>query len=222
MGIPRLVAVVGAGNMGAGIAQKIAMEGFQVQLADMDIDRATAGRDRIAASLEEAVARRVLSAEAAGASLARVTPVGNLAELAEADLVIEAIFEDLLIKKELFRTLDSVCKPGAVLATNTSSFYVHELSIVTRRQGEVVGLHYFFHPAKNRLLEVVPGPLTRPGVVADMERFAEAHGKTPLRTTDSPGFVVNRFFVPWLNEAVRLLEAGVADIPSIEAAAKEL
>jgi len=221
MPLPRLVAVVGAGNMGAGLAQKIAMEGFDVLLADMDLDRATRGKETIAAGLKQAVERRVLREPAAQATLDRVTPVGDLADLADADLVIEAIFENLLAKKELFRKLDDVCKEGCVLATNTSSFYVHELASVTRRQGHVIGLHYFFHPAKNRLLEVIPGPLTRPEVTADMDAFAEAHGKTGIRTKDAPGFAVNRFFVPWLNEAVRLLEEGVGNISSIEAAAKK-
>lgn len=217
---PSIVAVVGAGNMGAGIAQKIAQEGFTVLLADLDLERATAGVARIRASLEQAVERRILRPEAAEATLARVTPVGGLEGLANADLVIEAVFEDLLIKKELLRKLDGICREGCVLASNTSSFYVGELASVTRRPGHVVGLHYFFHPAKNRLLEVIPGHLTRPDVVAAMVRFAEAHGKTALVCRDAPGFVVNRFFVPWLNEAVRLLEESVADIATIEAEAK--
>jgi len=221
MGFPTTVAIVGAGNMGAGIAQKIAMEGFDVLLADMDLARATVGKERIAKSLEQGVARRVLNEKQAEATLARVTPVGDLAGLADADLVIEAVFENLLVKKELLRKLDAVCKPSCILASNTSSFYVGELASVTERPGKVVGLHYFFHPAKNRLLEVVPGHLTDPQVVEDMERFAEAHGKTAIRTKDAPGFAVNRFFVPWLNEAVRLMEEGIADIPSIEAASKK-
>ncbi|MCO4769753.1 MAG: enoyl-CoA hydratase/isomerase family protein [Deltaproteobacteria bacterium] len=217
----KTVGIVGVGNMGAGIAQKIAMEGFAVRVADMNGERARAGRQTISDSLDEAVARRVLSEVEAKAALERVTAVESLEGLAECDLVIEVIFENLLVKKELFRNLDSICKPGCVLATNTSSFYVHELASVTRRPGEVVGLHYFFHPAKNRLLEVIPGPLTRPEVTAEMVRFAEAHSKTALVCKDAPGFVVNRFFVPWLNESVRLLEEGVANIPTIEAAAKQ-
>ncbi len=217
----KTVGIVGVGNMGAGIAQKIAMEGFDVRVADMSGERARAGKETIASSLEQAVQRRVLNEVAAKAALDRVTAVESLEGLADCDLVIEVIFENLLAKKELFRTLDSICKPGCVLATNTSSFYVHELASVTRRPGECVGLHYFFHPAKNRLLEVVPGPLTRPEVTAEMVRFAEAHSKTALVCKDAPGFVVNRFFVPWLNESVRLLEEGIADIPSIEAAAKQ-
>jgi enoyl-CoA hydratase/3-hydroxyacyl-CoA dehydrogenase len=220
MAVRNIVAVVGSGNMGAGIAQKIAMSGFSVLLADVDLERAATGMGHIERSLDEAVERRVLDRAAADEALARVTPVGDLDRLADADLVIEAVFEDLLVKKDLFRQLDTLCKESCVLATNTSSFYVHEMASVTRRPGHVVGLHYFFHPAKNRLLEIIPGPLTRPEVRADMERFAAAHGKTAIHTTDSPGFAVNRFFVPWLNEAVRLLEEGAADIASIDAAAK--
>lgn len=216
-----VVGIVGVGNMGAGIAQKIAMEGFTVRVADMSAERARAGKQRIADSLDEAVERKVLSEVAARAALDRVTPVDDLSGLADCDLVIEVIFENLLAKKDLFRALDQVCKPGCVLATNTSSFYVHELASVTRRQGHVVGLHYFYHPAKNRLLEVIPGPLTLPEVTADMVRFAEAHSKTGLVCKDAPGFVVNRFFVPWLNESVRLLEDGVAEIATIEEAAKK-
>lgn len=216
----QIVGIVGVGNMGAGIAQKIAMEGFTVRVADMSVERAAVGKQKIAASLEQAVARRVLNEIQAKAALDRVTPV-DLNGLSDCDLVIEVIFEDLLVKKDLFRKLDAICKDGCVLATNTSSFYVHELASVTRRQGDVVGLHYFFHPAKNRLLEVIPGPLTRPEVTAAMVRFAEAHSKTALVCKDAPGFAVNRFFVPWLNEAVRLLEDGTADIASIDAAAKQ-
>jgi enoyl-CoA hydratase/3-hydroxyacyl-CoA dehydrogenase len=218
---PSTVAVVGAGNMGAGIAQKIAMEGFAVRLADLGLEQAKAGVERIRKSLEQAVERKIVRPEVAEAVLARVTPVGSHAELADVDLVIEAVFENLLVKKELFRSLDEHCRPGCVLATNTSSFYVAELASVTRRPGHVVGLHYFFHPAKNRLLEVIPAHLTDPAVTAAMVRFAEAHGKTALVCKDAPGFVVNRFFVPWLNEAVRLLADGTADIATIEAEAKD-
>jgi enoyl-CoA hydratase/3-hydroxyacyl-CoA dehydrogenase len=217
---PRVVGIVGAGNMGAGIAQKVAQEGYAVRLADVDGARARAGKDRIAASLAQAVSRRVLTEEQAHSTLGRITAVEDLSELADVDLVIEVIFEDILAKKALFRTLDTICREGCVFATNTSSFYVAELSQTTTRPGLFVGLHYFFHPAKNRLLEIIPGHLTRPAVVDAMFRFAEGHGKTALLVKDSPGFAVNRFFVPWLNESVRMLEEGVADIPSIDAAAK--
>jgi enoyl-CoA hydratase/3-hydroxyacyl-CoA dehydrogenase len=218
---PRTIAIVGAGNMGAGIAQKIAQEGYQCLLADMSLERAQAGLERIGASLQQAVERRILSEEQRAATLSRITAVGELGALGEADLVIEAIFEDLDIKKQLLRDLDRCCKPGCVLATNTSSFYVQQLADATQRPELVVGLHYFYHPAKNRLLEVIPARETPPELTAAMVRFAEGHGKTALVVADRPGFAVNRFFVPWLNEAVRLVEEGVADIPTVEQVARQ-
>ena len=217
---PRTIAIIGAGNMGAGIAQKIAQDGYRCLLADMSIEQAEAGREHIAASLHQAVERRILSEEQRAAALSRITPVAGLESLGEADLVIEAIFENLDIKKQLFRDLDRNCKPHCVLATNTSSFYVQQLADVTERAELVLGLHYFFHPAKNRLLEVIPARETLAEVSAAMVRFAEGHGKTALLVADRPGFAVNRFFVPWLNEAVRLVEEGIADIATVEEVAK--
>ncbi|MBJ96043.1 MAG: 3-hydroxyacyl-CoA dehydrogenase [Rickettsiales bacterium] len=217
---PKLVAVVGAGNMGAGIAQKIAQEGYSVLLADVDLERAERGRAIIETSLHQAVERRIVSKAQRAETLSRITAVGSLELLAEADLVIEAIFEDLAAKRQLFQQLDRCVGPNCVLATNTSSFYVEQLAEVTERPELVVGLHYFFHPAKNRLLEVIAGQHTLPEVIAAMVRFAEGHGKTALQVADRPGFAVNRFFVPWLNEAVRLVHEGLADRPSVEAAAK--
>jgi len=207
--------------MGAGIAQKIAQEGYRCLLADMSLERAQAGRARIGASLQQAVERRILSEDQRAATLSRITAVGEFEALGEADLVIEAIFEDLDVKKQLLRDLDRCCKAECVLATNTSSFYVQQLADVTDRPELVVGLHYFYHPAKNRLLEVIPARETLPEVSAAMVRFAEGHGKTALLVADRPGFAVNRFFVPWLNEAVRLVEEGVADIPTVEQVARQ-
>jgi len=218
---PETIAIVGAGNMGAGVAQKIAQEGYRCLLADLSVEQAERGREHIAASLQQAVERRILSEPERLATLDRITPVGGLAGLAEADLVIEAIFEDLDTKKRLFQDLSEHCPAHCVLATNTSSFYVQELADVTTNPERVVGLHYFYHPAKNRLLEVIPAAETLPEVTAAMVRFAEGHGKTALLVADRPGFAVNRFFVPWLNEAVRMLEEGLADIPTIERVARE-
>ena len=206
--------------MGAGIAQKIAQEGYAVLLADVDLERALAGRAHIEASLKQAVDRRILSEDQSAAALARITAVGSLEDLGEADLVIEAIFENLDSKKQLLAELDRHCQENCVLATNTSSFYVQQLADVTNRPELVVGLHYFYHPAKNRLLEVIPGNETLPEVKEAMVRFAEGHGKTALVVADRPGFAVNRFFVPWLNEAVRLVDEGLADIPTVEDVAR--
>ena len=217
----RRIGVVGAGNMGSGIAQKTATEGFEVVLVDLDENAARAGHERITKLLAEGVERRIFRPEKAEAIAARVTPTGRLEDLGECDLVVEAVFENLEVKRELFRKLDGICAARTIFATNTSSFTVEDVATATARPDRVVGLHYFYHPAKNRLVEVIPGPKTSEETRAAAWTFAEATGKTPIHSADSPGFVVNRYFVPWINEAVRLLEEGVADLPTIEEAAKQ-
>jgi enoyl-CoA hydratase / 3-hydroxyacyl-CoA dehydrogenase len=205
------LAVVGAGNMGAGIAQKMAMEGFAVTLVDCDTARVDAGLARIARTLDEGVGRGVLQRADADAAQARLHGTTRLDDLADADVVVEAVFEDLALKRDVFAELDRVCRPTTILGTNTSSFAVADLAAATAHSDRVVGLHYFFHPAKNRLVEVWRRAWS----------LQEAIGKTPIASRDSFGFVVNRFFAPWLVEAIRLLEEGVANIPTIEAAAKQ-
>ena len=142
-------------------------------------------------------------------------------DLAEADLVVEAVFEDLAVKKAVFARLDRACRAETILATNTSSFAVAELAAGTPHPERVLGLHYFYHPAKNRLVEVVAGPATHERHLHRAWALQETLGKTPIRSRDAKGFIVNRFFSPWLNEAVRLLEEGVADVATIDAAARK-
>lgn len=216
-----MLGVVGAGNMGSGIAQKMAAEGFEVTLVDVDAGRVARGLDAIQATLAEAIARKILTADEAHAIARRIRGTHDLAELAGADLVVEAVFEEMDVKRDVFRRLDDVCRVDAVLATNTSSFSVTELADATRRPERVIGLHYFYHPAKNRLVEVVPGARTDPGVRARAWRLQEALGKTAIASRDSYGFIVNRFFAPWLAHAVRMVEEGLAEIPTVEAAAKQ-
>lgn len=213
------VAVIGAGNMGSGIAQKIAHAGTTVLLIDTTQERADAGKARAQAVLAEGVTRRLFTPTQAEAILERIQPKGDLKAVAAADLVIEAVFEDRKIKEALFAQLGELTRPDAILATNTSSFLVADLARVTRVPERVIGLHYFYHPAKNRLVEVIGHATTRPEVLAAAWAFQEQTGKTPIACKDAPGFVVNRFFVPWLNEAVRLHEEGHS-IASIEAASK--
>jgi len=215
------IAVVGAGNMGSGIAQKIATEGYPVLLLDLNADAATNGRERIRTLLAEGVERRIFRPEQAEEILTRVTASGDLNDAKDCALVIEAVFEDLDVKRELFQKLDSICDDKTILATNTSSFYVKDVASATRRADRVVGMHYFYHPAKNRLVEVIPGDATSESTRSWSWTFNEIIGKTPIHSADAPGFVVNRYFVPWLNESVRMLDEGVADIPTIEAAAKK-
>lgn len=215
------LAVIGAGNMGSGIAQKLATEGFDVTLVDLDDDKVARGVETIRKTLAEGVERKIFRAKQADAILGRVHGTADWSELADVDLVVEAVFESLEIKRDVFKRLEAECREDAILGTNTSSFHVDDVARVLEHPERAIGLHYFFHPAKNRLVEVVPGAKTSEAVVRRAWSLQEQIGKTPIASTDAAGFVVNRYFVPWLNEAVRLFNEGVANIPTIEAACKK-
>jgi enoyl-CoA hydratase / 3-hydroxyacyl-CoA dehydrogenase len=215
------LAVVGAGNMGSGIAQKMATEGFAVTLVDIDDEKVGRGMSLIEKTLTDGVQRGIFAAPDVAAILRRISGTSRFEDLAAVDLVVEAVFEDLDIKKRVFARLDEACRPDAILATNTSSYAVTELAGATTRPERVLGLHYFFHPAKNRLVEVVAGRVTNPIAYRRAWRLQEALGKTPIASSDSYGFIVNRFFLPWLIEAVRILEEGGANTATIDEAAKQ-
>jgi enoyl-CoA hydratase / 3-hydroxyacyl-CoA dehydrogenase len=217
----RVLAVIGAGNMGSGIAQKAATEGFPVILVDIDDEKVARGLAIIEKTLADGVERKIFRPDDAKAIRERITGTADWSKLSAADLVIEAVFEDFEVKKQVIAKLETVCRPDAILATNTSSFLVTDLAKGMKHPERMVGLHYFYHPAKNRLVEVIPGEATSPEVVSAAWTVQEMMGKTPIHSADASGFIVNRYFVPWLNEAVRLLEEGVANIPTIEAAAKK-
>lgn len=216
----RVIAVIGAGNMGSGIAQKAATEGFPTILIDVDDEKVARGIGIIEKTLADGVARKIFREDDAKAIRGRITGTADWSKLSAADLVIEAVFEDFEVKKQVIAKLESVCRKDAILATNTSSFLVTDLANGMTHPERMLGLHYFYHPAKNRLVEVIPGEATSPEVTAAAWTVQEMMGKTPIHSTDASGFIVNRYFVPWLNEAVRLVEDGTADIPTIEAAAK--
>jgi len=215
------LAVIGAGNMGSGIAQKMASEGFDVTLVDLDDEKVQRGLGIIRNTLAEGVERKIFGADQAEAIQSRIRGTANWDDLADVDLVVEAVFEDLGVKRNVFERLEEVCRADAILATNTSSFLVSDFCDSAKHPERVLGLHYFYHPAKNRLVEVVAGNKTSQSATDAAWTLQELIGKTPIASADASGFVVNRFFVPWLNEAVRLLEDGVADIPTIEWAAKK-
>lgn len=215
------IGVIGAGNMGSGIAQKIIQEGIPVVMVDVKEDFVRRGMDTIRRLLAEAVERRIFTKPQVEEILGRITPTTDINQVADADLVIEAVFEDKAVKTKLFKMLDGICQPKTILATNTSSFFVREFAAVTQRPERFIGYHYFFHPAKNRLLEVIPHAGTSKATLETALLAAKLHGKTAIVVKDAPGFAVNRFFVPFLNEAARLLEENAADIPTIEAAAKQ-
>jgi enoyl-CoA hydratase/3-hydroxyacyl-CoA dehydrogenase len=215
------IGIIGAGNMGSGIAQKMAQEGLNVVSVDIKDEYVQRGLEVIRKTLAEGVKRKIFTSQQADETLARITGTTDFSAVADADLVIEAVFEDKQVKSDLFKKLDGLCSKKTILATNTSSFYVHEFAGQTSRPDRFIGLHYFFHPAKNRLLEVIPHGKTSAETIEKALLVARLHGKTPIVVKDAPGFAVNRFFVPFLNEAARMLEEGVADIPTIEEAAKQ-
>ena len=214
------IAVIGAGNMGSGIAQKIAQEGINVVMVDVKEEFVQRGLDTIKGLLNEGVERKIFTPDQVETVLSRIQATTDMKAAADADLVIEAVFEDKQVKSDLFKRLDDICDEKTILATNTSSFYVRDFADLTSRPDRFIGLHYFYHPAKNRLLEVIPHEGTSDETVAICMLAAKLHSKTAIVVKDAPGFAVNRFFVPFLNEAARLLEEKEADIPTIEEGAK--
>ena len=214
------VAIVGAGNMGSGIAQKSAQEEFDVQMVDREQQWVDRGQGIIANFLTEAVERRIFSEQQVDAIKGRITGVVGVENTAEnTDLVIEAVFEDFDIKTAVFKTLDEACGTDTILASNTSSLSVNALAEATGRPDRFVGLHFFYHPAKNRLVEVIPAQSTSQQTIDRVVQYCKMLGKVVIVCGDRPGFVVNRFFVPWLNEACLLLEEGHGTAAQIDAVA---
>ncbi|TDC18150.1 3-hydroxyacyl-CoA dehydrogenase [Streptomyces sp. 8K308] len=208
-GAPREVAavgVVGSGTMAAGIAEVFGAAGLPVTLVGRDEARAAAAGDRIAASLDRRVRKGRIPAAERDATLARFRSAGSLAALAEADLVIEAVAEELAVKRRLFAALDEACRPGAVLATTTSSLPVIACARATRRPADVVGMHFFNPAPAMRLVEVVRTVLTGDAAHATAHAVCAAIGRHPVDCRDRAGFVVNALLFPYLNDAVRMVE----------------
>ena len=214
------VGIVGSGIMGSGIAEAAARQGHEVVLRSRKQETA----DKTLASMEKSLAKQVekgrLSEEDRDATMARVTATSDLSLLAECDLVIESVVEDLATKKELFNELDRVCKDHTILATNTSTLPVVELAMETGRADKVCGVH-FFNPATVMSLVEIVRPITASDeTIAAARAFAEACGKKPVEVKDQAGFIVNALLFPYLNNAVRLFESGVASKEDIDEAMK--
>ncbi|HET8701970.1 MAG TPA: 3-hydroxyacyl-CoA dehydrogenase PaaH [Nitrococcus sp.] len=215
------VGVVGAGTMGAGIAQVAAAAGHPVLLFDTHAEAVAQGLARIRHGLERLVDRGKLAQGATAALLGRIHPIGRLEELAPAALVIEAIVESLPDKRRLFEQLEGICAERAILASNTSSLSITALAATLQRPERLLGMH-FFNPAPIlKLVEVVSGLATAPAVVEIIAATALSWGKQPVCTRSTPGFIVNRVARPYYAEALRVLEAGGADPATIDAALRE-
>jgi 3-hydroxybutyryl-CoA dehydrogenase len=212
------IGVVGSGIMGAGVAEVAAASGFEVVLRS----RTQEGADAMMAGLDASLARQVkkerIAADTAAEVRGRVSAVTALGELAACDLVLESIVENLSTKQDLFRDLDRVCTPSAILATNTSTLPVVEMAMVTDRPERVCGIHFFNPAPAMSLVELVPAITTSDQTVAEARAFVESCGKTPVTVKDQAGFVVNALLFPYLNNAVRMLEAGTASLEDIDTA----
>jgi 3-hydroxybutyryl-CoA dehydrogenase len=214
------VGVVGSGTMAVGIIEVCAKAGYDVLYVARGtekVDRVRAGLER---SLEKGVQRGKLSSAERDAALGRIIGTARLDDLAGADLVIEAVVEELSVKQALFETFDEICKPGAILATTTSSLPVIDLAVATKRPADVVGLHFFNPAPVMKLVEVVSTVSTSPEVADAVAAVAVAAGKHPVRCGDRAGFIVNALLFPYLNDAVRMLEAHYAGVDDIDAAMK--
>ncbi len=216
----RSVGVVGCGLMGGGIAQVSIQAGFPtiaVEANQQLLDRGLAG---VKKNLDGLVAKARIEQKARDEALGRLTGATRLEELKACDLVVEAITENQSLKNETFARLDAICPPHAILASNTSSCNVTALAAATRRPGQVLGLHFFNPVPLMKLVEVVQTILTSEATVKTAWEWVQALGKTPVRTKDSTAFIVNRLLVPYLLDAVRLYESGLASLEDIDTAMK--
>ncbi len=214
------VAVVGAGQMGHGIAHVMLRAGYRVLLLDISLDLVQAGAKRIAKGLARDVEKARMTAEERDQALARLKPTTVAADLASADFIIEAVTEKFDVKAGVFRSLEPHCRPETIFASNTSSISITRLAAATERPDRFIGLHFFNPVPVMKLVEVVPGLQTSPETADKAVRLAESVGKTAVRVNDFPGFVSNRVLMPMINEAVFCLMEGVADAQGIDSVMK--
>ena len=217
------IAVLGSGTMGAGIAQVCALRGFLTVLYDITPEIVNAGYEKIRASIQKGVDLGKTTPEAAGSALARLRTAADLKDCSLADLAIEAVPEDLNIKRDLFRQLDELLAPHALVASNTSSLSITVLqSAAVRRPEQFLGLHFFNPPVLMALVEVTRGDRTAPETLEAGLKFVRDLGKTPVVCKDTPAFIVNRVARPFYGEALRLLGENAADPATIDALVKSL
>lgn len=210
------IGVVGAGQMGAGIAQVSACAGFSVTLVDIKADVIESGIASIRSSLARIVSKGRLDQKTSDEALDRIQTSLDLRDLAECDLVVEAIPEVLDLKTSTFNRLDAICKPSTILASNTSSISINTIAEYTSRPERVIGMHFMNPVPIMKLVEVINGTHTTEIVTSEVISVIEALGKTPLQCNDSPGFVSNRILCPMINEAIITLDEGVAEVEAID------
>ena len=215
--VVKKVGVVGCGLMGHGIAQVAAQAGCSVVVRESDQGALDKGLGRVRKSLDKLVEKQKLTKPDADAVMGRITGTLELSGLSDCDLVVEAIVENLDVKRKLFADLGRLCKPATILASNTSSFSIGEMGQASGRPQRMVGLHFFNPVQLMKLVEVVRTKQTSDEVFAEAKAFGEACGKAPVAASDTPGFIVNRLLVPYLAEAIRMVERGDATPADVDA-----
>ena len=216
----KTIMVIGAGQMGGGIAQAAAQSGYSVILNDIKNEFVIRGISIITKNLTRSVEKGRLSAEDKDAILGRITKSISLKDAAAADLVIEAAVENMLIKAKIFSELDAICPEHTILSSNTSSLPITQIAACTKRPDRVIGMHFFNPVPMMKLVEVIRGLATSDEVYKTIEALSVKLGKTPVEVQDNPGFVANRVLVPMLNEAIYTLSEGIASVESIDTCLK--
>lgn len=211
------VGVIGAGTMGQGIANAFASNGYDVTVCDIKIEWAQGGIDKIAKKLDKLVSREKMTADKA-AEVKGNLKAGEYKDLADCDLIVEAVLEKMEVKKELFTTLDEICKDSCIFGSNTSSLSITE--IATGIKHNVIGMHFFNPADRMKLVEVISGINTPVETKEAILEISKSLGKTPVEVAEGPGFVVNRILVPMINEAAFILQEGIASVEDIDIAMK--
>lgn len=212
------ICVIGAGTMGAGIAQAFAQHGYEVIIRDIKDEFVARGIAMITKNINRLVTKGKITQEEAENILARVSGTVDLNNIADVDLVIEAAVENMEIKKSIFRELDSICKPEAILASNTSSLSITEVGAATGRPDKVIGMHFFNPAPVMKLVEVIRGMSTSQETFDKVEAVSKDIQKEPVEVKEAPGFVVNRILIPMINEAVGIYAEGIASADDIDKA----
>ena len=214
------ISVIGAGTMGASIAQVFATAGYRVVLADTGLEQVRKGKNMISSSLQYLANKEKITQEQRDAILNRIEITDRLCECAQSGLVVEAVYEDVLAKQEIFRQLEQIVDKDAILATNTSSISVTQIGSVLKHRERFAGMHFFNPAHRMKLVEVVGGVHTDMEVVSCIIQIAEEIGKTPVYVKENAGFVVNRILIPMINEAIGVYADGVAQAQDIDTAMK--
>lgn len=210
--------VLGAGTMGAGIAQAFAAKGYEVVIRDIKDEFVDRGLTNIRKGLEKLVSKGKMTEESKDALLSRISGTTDMNFAADCDLIVEAAVENMEIKKQIFSQLDSICKPETILASNTSSLSITEVAAATKRPDKVIGMHFFNPAPVMKLVEIIRGMATSQETFDAVKELAIAIGKDPVEVAEAPGFVVNRILIPMINEAVGILAEGIASADDIDKA----